>query len=275
MGRTSFPAGGSRSRRSSRRFVSFSVSTLAERPDLEEEARSLDSGAMPEFMHHDAVVNRLWARLYSEFPQFQIVVCEGDEIVAAGNTIPLFWDAAALPETGLDAALESGFRDFEDGPPPEILSALLAVVGKGHQRRGLSRMVLEAMRRVAAKHGLDPLVAPARPTMKSMYPLTPMERYIEWRRGSDGLLLDPWMRVHERLGAKVEKVAPESMKVSGSIAEWEKWAKMRFPESGEYVVEGALCPVEMDIERNLGTYVEPNVWMVHGVAPLPGGVEEW
>lgn len=38
---------------------------------------------------------------------------------------------------------------------------------------------------------------------------------------------------------------------------------MRFPESGDYVVEGALVPVEIDRERSLGTYVEPNVWMVH------------
>lgn len=40
---------------------------------------------------------------------------------------------------------------------------------------------------------------------------------------------------------------------------------MRFPESGEYIVEGALVPVEMDVERDRGTYVEPNVWMVHEV----------
>ena len=36
---------------------------------------------------------------------------------------------------------------------------------------------------------------------------------------------------------------------------------MKFPESGEYVVEGALCPVLIDREKNLGTYIEPNVWI--------------
>lgn len=55
------------------------------------------------------------------------------------------------------------------------------------------------------------------------------------------------------------------MKVTGSVVEWEKWAGMRFPESGEYVVEGALVPVSMDIERDVGVYVEPNVWMRHPV----------
>lgn len=244
--------------------MSFSTFTLAERPDLEEGVRSLDSKNLPDFMSHDATVNRVWTRLYSDFPQFQIAIVENDEVAAAGNTIPLSWNAENLPEAGLDAALEEGFEGLEAGRSPRILSALLAVVGEGNQRKGLSRVVLEAMKDVAANHGLDTLVAPVRPTMKILYPLTPMERYVEWRR-EDGLLFDPWMRVHERLGAKIVRVAPESMKIVGSISEWGEWTKMRFPESGEYVIEGALCPVEMDIEKGIGTYVEPNVWMVHEV----------
>ena len=38
---------------------------------------------------------------------------------------------------------------------------------------------------------------------------------------------------------------------------------MRFPDSGSYVVPGALVPVEIDLERDEGLYREPNVWMVH------------
>ena len=40
---------------------------------------------------------------------------------------------------------------------------------------------------------------------------------------------------------------------------------MRFPESGAYVVPGALQPVVMDLEQNYGVYEEPNVWMHHPV----------
>jgi hypothetical protein len=47
------------------------------------------------------------------------------------------------------------------------------------------------------------------------------------------------------------------------MAEWEEWAQMTFPETGAYVVPGALVPVEIDYERDEGIYVEPNVWMVH------------
>jgi hypothetical protein len=38
---------------------------------------------------------------------------------------------------------------------------------------------------------------------------------------------------------------------------------MALPESGTYVVPGALVPIEIDRERDEGVYVEPNVWMVH------------
>jgi hypothetical protein len=49
----------------------------------------------------------------------------------------------------------------------------------------------------------------------------------------------------------------------GTVAEVEEWCGLAFPESGTYVVEGALAPVEIDRERDHGVYREPNVWMRH------------
>ena len=40
---------------------------------------------------------------------------------------------------------------------------------------------------------------------------------------------------------------------------------MRFPESGRYVVPGALEPIEVGREKDIGLYVEPNVGMRHSV----------
>jgi hypothetical protein len=123
-------------------------------------------------------------------------------------------------------------------------------------------IVLRAMKEAAARSGLPALIAPVRPTLKDRYPLTPMESYARWRR-EDGMPFDPWLRVHRRLGAEFLRVAPRSMEITGTVAEWEGWTGMRFPESGPYVVPGALSPVVMDLERDLGTYEEPNVWMRH------------
>ena len=91
-----------------------------------------------------------------------------------------------------------------------------------------------------------------------------MERYAAWTTDA-GLPFDPWLRVHARAGAELVKVCPESMTIPGSIAQWEGWTGMRFPDTGPYVVPGAVQPVEIDLEADRGVYVEPNVWMHHSL----------
>ena len=120
------------------------------------------------------------------------------------------------------------------------------------------------MKAIGETHGFDAMIAPVRPTLKSRYPLTPMERYIQWQN-DDGLPFDAWIRVHVRLGAEIVKVCSQSMRITGTVDDWEQWAEMRFPESGTYVVPGALVPIEIDRDTNQGTYVEPNVWMRHPI----------
>jgi GNAT superfamily N-acetyltransferase len=245
------------------------VVTLADRPDLAAAVRRLLASIWPpemEFIHHDSVCGRHWGSLYGEFAAYQPVLCDPrGVVVAAGFTIPLAWSGRRrdLP-SGIDGALERGVRGRQRGRPPTALSALLAAVAPGLQGHGLSARLIRAMRGVAARHDLDALIAPVRPTLKHRYPTTPIRRYMHWTR-ADGAPFDPWLRVHWRLGAKVLRVAPRSMVVTGTVAEWEEWTKMTFPESGRYVVRGALAPVSIDRRRNRGRYVEPNVWMLHPV----------
>lgn len=79
-----------------------------------------------------------------------------------------------------------------------------------------------------------------------------------WKR-EDGSPFDPWLRVHRRLGAEFLRVMPRSLVVTGSVSKWEEWTSMAFPESGRYVVPGALQPVSIDRERDVGRYEDPNV----------------
>jgi len=67
-----------------------------------------------------------------------------------------------------------------------------------------------------------------------------------------------------RKNAKIINACKKAVEIKGTVKEWEAWTNMKFPESGEYVVEGALCPVVIDREHNLGTYIEPNVWISYG-----------
>lgn len=196
-----------------------------------------------------------------ELPEFQFHVVDGDEILARARTIPLRWDGTVgdLP-AGIDGAIARGF----DEGGANTLCALVIMVPRAAQGRGASRRALEGMVEIAGRHGLSALIAPVRPSWKERYPLTPIERYAEWRR-DDGLLLDPWLRTHERLGAETLAPEPRSLRITGSVAEWEEWVGMAFPESGEYTFPGGLTTVAIDREADVGRYWEPNVWMRHAV----------
>ena len=62
------------------------------------------------------------------------------------------------------------------------------------------------------------------------------------------------------------QIVPQAMTVEGSVSEWEDWTGLSFPESGQYTVEGALQPVTIDREADVGHYADPNVWMRHPVS---------
>jgi GNAT superfamily N-acetyltransferase len=237
--------------------------TMAERPDLRPRARAL-MDMWPPFMHHDPVANAHFGRVRDEHDQLQFFAWDEDldEVAAEGNAVPFAWegDPDTLPAGGLDAVLEAAFAD--GAPAPTVLCALQIVISSAYQGRGLSLRMIERMAELGRLHGFTALVAPVRPSLKHRYPLADIARYVGWRR-QDGTHLDPWLRTHERFGGEILRVAPRSMVIPGTVAEWEEWSGMAFPETGTYVVPGALAPVDVDVERDHGLYVEPNVWMVH------------
>ena len=53
----------------------------ADRPDLRELRRAA-LNEFPEFMNHNAMGWKYWGRLYDEFPEFQLALLDGGELVA-------------------------------------------------------------------------------------------------------------------------------------------------------------------------------------------------
>ena len=244
--------------------VPLTLHTAAERPDLWE--RGIDSADVwPEYNLHGDVLNTYWGRLGPELPDYQFVLYDedADEIRAEGHTALLTWDGddANLPD-GIDAVVEQVFAPGADTGSANTLCALAAETPRGGRERGMAVAILGAMRTIAERQGLTRLVAPVRPSWKERYPLAPIERYVTWRR-DDGELLDPWMRVHERLGARVSRPLPRSLLITGTVAEWTEWTGLAYPESGDYVFPEGLAPLSVDVTSGTGTYWEPNVWMVH------------
>ncbi len=236
--------------------------SLRQRPDLEEQVHRLNGESWPTFLLHAGITH--WRSLFDEFAEYQILFCEpADALIAVGHTVPFVWEGTPddLPST-MAGFMDRAVHTHRNPGSPNTLSALAALVVASHRGRGLSAEILQAMRSLSADHSMHSLVAPVRPTLKSSYPLTPFERYIEWKR-QDGTPFDPWLRVHWRLGAEFLKLMPKSLVVAGTVAEWEEWTGMSFPESGNYVVPGALQPIAIDRERDTGRYEDPNVWMRH------------
>jgi GNAT superfamily N-acetyltransferase len=237
--------------------------TAVERPDLCARAWAATRDTLPEFNNHGAVLTRYWHRLVDERPEFQFHLVEGDEPVVRARAVSVRWDGsvADLP-VGIDGAIARGFE--ERGA--NVLCALLIAVRASAQGRGLSRVALESMAALARAHGFASLIAPVRPSWKERYPLVPIERYASWRC-ANGWLFDPWLRVHERLGAIVLRPEPRSLRITGAVSEWESWTGMIFPDSGEYVFPGGLALVSIDRDADQGAYWEPNVWMCHRLGP--------
>jgi hypothetical protein len=58
-------------------------------------------------------------------------------------------------------------------------------------------------------------------------------------------------------GAQIVKVAPRSIVITGTMAEWSRWTGLRFTASGAAIVPG------VSLERDHAVYVEPNLWVHH------------
>ena len=228
--------------------------------------RTLGLNTWPEFMQHDRIVNKYWHFLYTDFLRFQLALVDKDEIIGIGNSVPLSWKKSfkELPDSGLDWAIYRATNDLKHGSDVNLLVGLQILINEKYQGRGISSEMLKIMKRTARVQGIDNLALPVRPLYKHKFPSIQIEDYIGWLN-KDGLPFDPWLRVHIRSGGKIVGLCKRSMIICGSVSEWEKWTVSKFTKTGNYYIEGALNDVTIDKEKDSGIYVEPNIWVVHGL----------
>src|SRR5699024_10562682 len=114
------------------------------------------------------------------FPEFQYVLLnEEQQAIACGNAISFNWcgNEANLPE-GWDNVLEKGMVDLQNNIQPNTLSALAIIVHPDYRGMGLSKIMIKKMKNIAKVHDLKNMIAPVRPSLKSMYPLIAMKDYL-------------------------------------------------------------------------------------------------
>jgi GNAT superfamily N-acetyltransferase len=250
--------------------VDLLTATVAQRPDL---APLLgDLNPWPPFMCQDPVGSLYYADPVTAYPEFVLVAVDRDHperLVAKGYSVPFTWDedpAESLPEDGWDGVILSAAIDRLAGLRGNLVSALEITVRPDLRGRGVSALMLAAMLDNAAAFGFPSLVAPVRPNGKHQCPDVSIREYAAMCR-PDGLPVDPWLRVHVRAGGRIVGVAPRSMTMAGSTADWRAWTGLPFDTTGLMTVPEALVPVYCDVEQDYAIYCEPAVWVHHR---LPG-----
>jgi GNAT superfamily N-acetyltransferase len=207
--------------------VGFTVIRYSQRPELWEDTEAISREVWPEYNQHGAVVSRYWERLFDDFPDYRFALFDAaaQEVIAEGHTAPCDWDGTTEGlGDGIDTMMVAAFEARAAGRRPTALCALAAEVRPRFQGGGLADRILDVMSDVGRDAGLGHLIAPVRPSFKDRYPITPIERYLEWTRPGCG----------SRVTA--------------------------------YTFPDGLAPVEIDHERDRGSYWEPNVWIVHTLA---------
>lgn len=241
---------------------------LASRPDLCEPALDLgDVGG--EFIYRGSsgkiITAERFLRLWPWY--FLIALDDAGTPIARALSVPLAFpteDRPELPDHGWDEAIQWAAQDVMDGRAPDTLCALEVVVAPRLRGTGLSAPMLKALKARAAETGLKRLIVPVRPIGKEAEPDVPMAEYAA-RRRDDGLFADRWLRTHERLGARMIKICPFAVTISGSFADWREWTGVKLVE-GENLIPGGIASVHASVERDCGVYVEANVWLEH---PFP------
>jgi hypothetical protein len=248
----------------------MTVVTLKERFDLFQAADDICTKAWPEFMLQDPVAHEHWMTFIEAYKEYQVLVMEGDTILAIVNSIPLRYEGALadLPEEGWDWGVKKAVQDLREGCRPNTLFGVQVVINPEHQGRGLSAFATKQMLNLVERHHLERLIIPVRPNRKADFPLIPMEDYLQWKNDK-GEVFDSWLRVHVKCGATVVKICHRAMEITGSLEDWKNWTGKDFPGSGSFLVDGALGPITVDFDRKKATYIEPNVWVVYEAKETP------
>jgi GNAT superfamily N-acetyltransferase len=245
--------------------MGLEIFTLRERPDLRPLIFSPEfESVWPEFMRQDAAAHLYFApSIFDLYLDYAFVGVAEGKVVARAFSVPFAFNIdgrAELPDGGWDEVIRWGYDDQMMRRAPNALSALEISLLPQARGDGNSLALLDAMKACAKAQGFAEMFAPVRPNQKHLHPFMSMRDYVKTVR-ADGLPTDAWLRTHVRAGGSVVKIAPCSMTIVGSIADWSRWTGLAFDQSGEVSIPGSLVPVMVSLEHDYAVYVEPNVWV--------------
>jgi hypothetical protein len=243
----------------------LAIRSRADSPELKKAASSIEQAAWNElgYLNYTRAHYEHYQDLLDEYPDYQLCLVDEETgyPVAVANSVPFACPGLDdLPAEGWDWVVETAAR--AKGRRANMLGALAVSVPAVHRSKGYARLIIRSLIGLAETKKLDGVVVPVRPTGKVKHPWVPIAEYMAWTDDS-GRPYDPWLRSHVASGGKVVGPCERSMVVHEPIGFWENWSKQRFEETGRYALAGAIEPVTIDVDRQTGTYEEPNVWVAY------------
>ena len=239
--------------------MEIQVVSHRDRPEFSGRLSELEGESFPEFLLHDGF-DECRPHLLAEFALYQLYVIDpdGGNLLGAANALPYF-SQAGEPLPKFQQLLTAAPEQFRQDIRPNVLCPVQAMVVDDARGSGVSERIISAYKDLASTDGLKAICVPVRPTLKPLYPLAPIQRYITWTR-ENGEKFDPWLRMQERTGAQFTEITYDSTVITATVSDWESWTGIKFPESGEYVIQGGHVPLVIDRENDTGRYSEPHVW---------------
>lgn len=212
------------------------------------------------------VERQVWARFHYETdgvpdwdydPDLWVVGVRDGRIVATADGCRVRWDGRPehLPPSWTDV-----LRNAPHAAASRWASALGTSILPSARGGRLGERMLAALAARAQMLNMHGMLAPVRPAARAQYPHLPVSTYARMRL-ADGRHVDPWLRAHERSGARIIGWAERSMDVSAPVEDWERWLGYPLPAEGRLLIDGAIGWLRLS--DGIGRLSEDSVWVLH------------
>jgi hypothetical protein len=243
----------------------LAIRSRAESPELRKAALAIEQAAWEElgYLNYTRAHYEHYQDLLDAYPEYQLCLVDEDAgyPVAVANSVPFVCSSPDdLPPEGWDWLVETAAG--RQNKRANMLGALAVSVPAIHRSKGYARLMIRSLIGLAESNEFNGVVVPVRPTGKVKHPWTPIAEYLSWT-DPKGRPYDPWVRSHLASGGTLVGPCERSMVVHEPIGFWENWSKKRFQQTGPYALKGAIVPVKIDVDKQTGTYEEPNVWVAY------------
>lgn len=170
-----------------------------------------------------------------------------------------------FPQGGWQWSLQAAFEDEQ----VNTLCLTSVTVDPQYRAIGLAKALVNSAKQQARYLGFHTVLVPVRPTNKVNYPNISMQKYIDGvvnvrakgKEKGDLFPKDPWVTLHYRLGGTLLNICDQSMVITASVNWWATRLNVSFKGLKQVNIPFGLVPLEVQHERHLAIYTEPNIWM--------------